>query len=131
MAVNLKFKDETMTGNVLRTWTVPVVYERATVAEIICTRVEREVEKYNQSAEDYFNGLVQPSSAEVSLNGYRQKKKQFIDPKEQKETALRGFSANAFIVLINDRQAESLEEMVEVNENTEISFIKLTPLVGG
>ncbi|HNO23712.1 MAG TPA: hypothetical protein PKK94_12075, partial [Leptospiraceae bacterium] len=59
MAVNLKFKDETMTGNVLRTWTVPVVYERATVAEIIGTRVEREVEKYNQSAEDYFNGLVQ------------------------------------------------------------------------
>ena len=34
MAVNLKFKDETMTGSVLRPWTVPMVHKMGTGMEI-------------------------------------------------------------------------------------------------
>lgn len=129
--VHLKFKDETMSGKVLNTWTVPLVYERATVLDIIKVRVRKEVEKYNESVSDYFNGLIQPSDTELTLNGYKMKKKRKIDIEEQCLRAVEGFQTNQFILLYNNKQAESLEEVIEINENMEITFIKLTPLVGG
>jgi hypothetical protein len=38
---------------------------------------------------------------------------------------------NGFFVLVGDRQAESLDEPFEVKADTEVSFVKLMPLVGG
>lgn len=74
---------------------------------------------------------MQPDEAEKVLNGFRMKKKRTIDPQKQWEKALEGFSENAFIVLFNNQQVEDLEQVLAIDENTEISFIKLTPLVGG
>ncbi len=127
----ITFKDETMTGTVLNTWTEPVVYETMSVQDIIKVRVYREVEKYNENTSAYFNGFVQPDQAEATLNGYKMKKQRAIDPEEQYQKALKGFSSNGFILLINNRQANSLNEIVAIDENVEISFIKLVPLVGG
>lgn len=45
--------------------------------------------------------------------------------------ALEAFKQNQMIILIDDKQAESLEEEVFINANTDIRFMQLTPLVGG
>lgn len=47
------------------------------------------------------------------------------------KAALDGFASNAFIMLIDDVQAEDLEQRVAVRPETEVTFLKLTPLVGG
>ncbi|MCW5552407.1 MAG: hypothetical protein KIS67_09580 [Verrucomicrobiae bacterium] len=45
--------------------------------------------------------------------------------------ALDAFARNGFFVLVGDRQAESLDEAFTVTPETEVSFVKLVPLVGG
>ena len=50
---------------------------------------------------------------------------------QQLDVAFKAFQNNGFILLINDEQVENLNERFLVEENTPVSFIKLTPLVGG
>jgi hypothetical protein len=131
MAYSLKMNDSNLTGNVFDSWTIPIVMDRLTVKEMIQIRVKREVDKYNESGAQYFKGLVQPSEAVSTPNGYKLKEKKKIDSNEQIEKALKGFEQNSFLVLVNDSQMDSLENEILLTENTEISFVKLIPLVGG
>ena len=41
------------------------------------------------------------------------------------------FTRNGFFVLVGDRQVESLDEELELKVDTDVSFVKLVPLVGG
>ena len=82
-----------------------------------------------QSAE--FRGLVQPEGAERTLNGWRLKQARPIDWQQQFEKALEAFEGNRVLILINDRQAEALDEEFEVRPDTAVTFLRLTPLVGG
>jgi hypothetical protein len=79
--------------------------------------------------------LVQPTDAERILNNnrpeYRMKKHRSIDWKEQLEKAMEAFEHNGFFILIDNRQAEHLDQEFTVNSSTDVSFVKLTMLVGG
>ena len=48
-----------------------------------------------------------------------------------RERALRAFAGNGLIVLVGDRQLTELDEEVEVTADTEVTFLRLIPLVGG
>ncbi|MCA9056668.1 MAG: hypothetical protein KDA75_22725, partial [Planctomycetaceae bacterium] len=78
---------------------------------------------------------VQPTDAERVLNGsrpeFRLQARRQIDWKQQFEAACDAFKTNRFLLLVDNRQAETLEDSFTVGSQTEISFIKLTPLVGG
>ena len=65
---------------------------------------------------------------EQALN---QKNLKRANPEKQLQIALEAFEGNGYFVLINDRQAESLDDEVVVTADATISFVKLTPLVGG
>jgi hypothetical protein len=65
------------------------------------------------------------------LNGYRLKPKRKINWEEQFKRAVAAFDRNGFFVLVGNRQAESLDEQFDVAVDTEVSFVKLVPLVGG
>jgi hypothetical protein len=80
---------------------------------------------------EYFNGLVEPFDAEKTLKGFKLRKKRKIDWEEQFARALEAFHRNGFFILVGERQAEDLDEVLEVNGETEVSFVKLVPLVGG
>jgi hypothetical protein len=54
-----------------------------------------------------------------------------IDAEQQTYRALEAFQNNGFFLLVNDRQAESLDEEVWLGAGATASFVKLTPLVGG
>ena len=127
----LKIKDETFPGKILNEIEVSLDKEVVTVKDIIEARVVAEVENYNKRMPEYFNGLVQPTDAEVTLNGYRTRNKSKIDPEKQIYVALNAFQSNGYFVLIDNNQAATLDEEVLLTNNTAISFIKLTPLVGG
>jgi hypothetical protein len=131
MAINILIKDETATGKPIREIPVSFESELTTVKDIIIARVKAEVDAYNEKLPEYFQGLIQPSDAEQTLNGYKLRERRKIDAKKQWLVALEAFKKNGYFILIDNIQAESLEQMVVVSQNSNISFVKLTPLVGG
>ena len=124
MPAILTIYDETPSGE--RTGAVSLEFftERVTVRELIRRRVYEEVQAYNLKEPEYFRGLVQPTDAERVL---RRK----IDWEKQYEKAIEAFERNGFFILVDDRQVESLDEEIEIRLNTEVSFVRLVPLVGG
>ncbi len=131
MAATLTIHDETATGQKTNTFTLDCLTERMTVRELIRARIYQEVQEYNQREPEYFRGLVEPTNAERVLNGYKLKAKRKIDWQEQLLRALDAFGRNGFFVLVDDKQAEDLEQEFDVKVDTEVSFVKLVPLVGG
>jgi hypothetical protein len=131
MAATLTVHDERASGERTHSVTLSFPTERSTVRELIRERIYQEVQDYNLEQTEYFNGLVEPTDAEKTLNGFKLRKKRKIDWEEQFARALDGFQRNGFFILVGERQAEDLDEVLEVNGETEVSFVKLLPLVGG
>ena len=131
MNTTLTVHDETTSGNKTNTFTLDCLTEKMTVRELIRARIYQEVQDYNLKAPEYFRGLVEPTQAEKTLNGYKLRKQRKIDWQEQYDKALEAFGRNGFFVLVGDKQAVSLDEEFEVKVDTEVSFVKLVPLVGG
>ncbi len=129
--MTITIKDETFSGKVLQEICLQFKTASVTVQDIITSRVIQEVENYNQKLPEYFNGLVEPTDAEKTLSGFRLKARKKIDAEKQVYVALDAFQKNGFFVLIDNLQSESLDQTVELGVSTTVSFIKLTPLVGG
>lgn len=124
-------KDETFGGKVLRELDLDLSSTELSLQELITARVNAEVERFNQQSTQLFQGLVEPTDAEKTLNGYLLKSKRAIDAEKQVYIALQAFQSNGYFVLIDNLQAESLEQRFSISPDTHISFIQLTPLVGG
>jgi hypothetical protein len=45
--------------------------------------------------------------------------------------ALDAFNKNGYFVLVDNKQAESLDQEVKLSPVSSVKFVKLTPLVGG
>lgn len=131
MPATFNIRDETLSGETIRQWELPVTSESMTVRELIRERVYQEVQDYNLRTQDVFHGLVQPEEAESVLNGWKLKKRRQIDWKPQFERAVEAFEKCQILILIDDRQAESLDEEFVVSSQTRVSFLRLTMLVGG
>jgi hypothetical protein len=136
MPVTLTVRDETAAGDVYQEIPLEFPTERVTVRGLIRERVYQEVQDFNRRRdEQVFRGLVQPTDAERVLNGkrteYRMKAHRDIEWKAQFEKAVEAFERNGYFILIDDRQAESLDQEFVIGHGTLVSFVKLTPLVGG
>ena len=105
--------------------------ERVTARDLIERRVRHEVEAYNRTTPDVFEGLVQPTDAERILNGWRLKSPRIIDADRQVARACDAFNAGRILVLVDDRQLETLDEEVALTRDAEVCFYRLVPLVGG
>ena len=129
--MTITIKDETFAGKILNEITLQFQSETVTVKDIITGRVTQEVDSYNERLTGFFNGLVEPTDAEKTLNGYKLKPKKTIDAEKQVYIALEAFLKNGYFVLIDNIQSESLEQQVLLTGSTTVSFVKLTPLIGG
>jgi hypothetical protein len=130
-ATLLNIRDETLNGEPLHEWALEVLTEKLTVRELIRSRVYQEVQDHNLEQGQVYRGLVQPEDAEKSLNGWKLKKPRQLDWKAQFDKAIEAFEANRILILINNRQAESLDEEFNIAPDTRVSFIRLALLVGG
>ena len=130
--MHLIFRDESLAGTSVHEFKVSVDEQSLAVKDIITARVTAEVTDYNRRLPSVFRGLVRPSEAEEVLDGYRLRQKDRpIDAEQQTYVALDAFRKRAFILLVDDRQADNLEEIVLLQSDTSISFVRLTPLIGG
>ena len=131
MSISLTVQDTTLFGEQTSALSLDFLTETITARELIRERIYEEVRGYNASTPEYFRGLVQPSDAEVTLNGMRLPKRRHIDWEEQYRLALEAFTRNGFFILVDERQVENLDETFTITPATQVSFIKLVPLVGG
>lgn len=133
MLTELLIRDETTAslGTTEHTFTVHVSGEIISIRELIRQRVYQEVEDFNNRQPAVFRMLVQPNEAERTLNGFKFHKPRLVDPATQYEKAIEAFVGNGFIVLVDDRQVESLDTEIALHPETSVTFLKLVPLVGG
>lgn len=124
-------RDESTAGATTHELSLDLLTETLTVRELIRSRVYQEVDDFNRRGQMVFQGLVQPTDTEKSLNGYSMKAGRQIDWKPQFEQACDAFERNAVLILVDDRQVESLDESLTLTPHSRISFLKLLPLVGG
>ena len=129
MSATLTVSDQTPAGKTTHSVTLQFPTERTTVRELIRSRVYQEVQDYNRRQPETFQGLVRPTDAEQTLNGFKLRKGREIDWKQQFEKAVDAFGRNGFFILVDDRQVESLEEEIEIRRDTQVNFVRLTPLV--
>ena len=131
MSVTVAICDKTLGSTTKNTWTLEFLDETVTARELIRRRVYQEVQDYNLEPADVFQGLVQPTDTETLLNGFKVRNKRKLDWEAQYTKALEAFKGNGFIMLVDDRQIEALDEVVNLTTRTQVSFLKLMPLVGG
>ena len=125
----LVIKDEAASGKVLNEIALKFENEYISVKELIAKRIENEVDRYQNDLASYkTKGLVLPTDFEKRLNKKQSKQ---IDVEKQIYVALDAFNNNGFFILIDDEQVDDLDQKFLVDELTKVSFVKLTPLVGG
>jgi hypothetical protein len=136
MSITLTICDETASGAVYHEVPLEFPSERISVRDLIRERVYQEVQDFNRKqGESIFRGLVQPTDTERILNQkrveYHMREHRQLEWKPQFEKAVDAFDRNGFFILIDDKQAESLDQEFTMTQGTRICFVKLIPLVGG
>ena len=113
--------------------TLSFLEERVSVRELIRRRVYEECSEFNARQGEVFQGLVTPTGSERTLNGARVGAGRSLDWQEQYARALEAFGCLGFVVLVDDRQVEDLDEVIDLrlDRPLEATFLKLVPLVGG
>lgn len=129
--MSIAIVDEKITGEISEVMQLIFNTELVTVREVIARRVTLEVDNYNKQRTGFFTALVEPSHTEKLLNGAQLKNHQPIDADKQIAIALAAFEKNGFFILVDNKQFEHLDDEIIVAKTTTISFVKLTPLVGG
>jgi hypothetical protein len=124
-------RDETPSGKAIDSWVLPDLPTTITARELLRLRVREEVARFNAAEPEFYHGLVQPTDAEATLNGYRLREKRMLDWEKQADAAGTAFVRNGFVMLVGDHQIEELDEIIDLSRDPEVSFVRLVPLVGG
>lgn len=123
--------DEDVRGNRYHTFRLVNNEDQLTVEALIRFRVENEVKRFNEQRPICFFSLVQPEDVDITARGYRLKKHRDIDSQAQCDIAVNAFEKKSFIVNANGRDYQALDEIVDINDDTEIAFIKFMEIIGG
>jgi hypothetical protein len=61
----------------------------------------------------------------------REGKASLLEPEAEARRALRAFEEGAYFVIVDGRQAESLDEELRFAPGTKVTFLRVMPLAGG
>ncbi|KAA2243171.1 hypothetical protein F0L74_11695 [Chitinophaga agrisoli] len=129
--MKILIRDKSLTGKVAQEFELELEASTITVRELIRSRVHQEVNIFNSNRSVPYMGLVEPGAKELLLNPARSNGLRQQDPVKQAEIALKAFDNNGFLLLVDNKQCTDLNDEINLQPDTTISFIKLTPLVGG
>ena len=99
MSARIVIADETSTGKVLHELQLECLLPVVTAAQLIELRVRDEVARFNARTDnEIFRGLIQPTDAEATLNGYEYRLRRHapVDADEQCRKAHLAFESNGF-----------------------------------
>jgi hypothetical protein len=123
-------------------------FERISARDLICCRIEADVAIHNAAERarldgkiaadrDASNGwLVTPGPVERALNGPRGvygpgSHLDLIESKRLIAVALEAFARNGFFMIFDGRQIVDLDEVLTIEHDSAVTFLRLVPLVGG
>ncbi len=120
---------------------VPLRAERITLTELIAAKVTAKIYAINEDLEvkEASGYFLSPAEKLLNREVLEQREKKYrdrlialqLDAEKAVYEALAGFQENAFFVIINGEQKADLEEEIVLTDQSEVHFIRLTPLVGG
>lgn len=141
LGVSVRIIDEHFGKSKLSIFDLQYPTDTVAIRELIERRVEEEVAHVNNMKSNpdrikaehrmFLAGLTK-RSPEVLLNkqvGVKNRKP--IDAAQAVKTALKAFEAGRYFILFNDTQYEDLDEKVVLTPDSEVVFLRLTPLIGG
>jgi hypothetical protein len=131
---HITFLDETATGTVLQSWEVPVETDSITLEALIMLRVKEEIKRLETAQADQYFAFWREQSVEdqkIHLRNSPKNKPEPADPEASGYRALEAFQRNAFFVLVDNKQVDRLDEILPITPQSTVSFVRLTPLVGG
>jgi hypothetical protein len=117
-----------------------VASERVSAREIIRSRVEAEVHELNQAKErpdgraPAARSHMVLAESEARLNSAPSKAwawAKSLDVEAEVDRAIAAFGSRRFIMLLDGRQIDDLDEAVGLRPESEVVFVHLTPLKGG
>jgi len=108
---------------------------KISVSELIAEKVYQEVSAYNSRARanygrEYLRNEEIERMQDAGKIGLGSKRRRQVDPEVEYQKALQAFEQNVFLILVDGRQRE-LGDIITVTPQTNITFIRLVPLVGG
>jgi hypothetical protein len=121
-------------------WEIPLINnsETLTLQDFLTRVVLQEVEAFKNRQEE--RKLVRVLSKEEIEAGVAkgkidagglEREVQEVDPVAAVENALVAFKDGFYYVFVDEKQALNLEEMITLEPNSHVLFLRLVPLVGG
>jgi hypothetical protein len=123
--------------NLFTSWQMDLPAQSSTLEELLERIVRSEVQAFQARQADRRRtrvlGLVEieagVAAGKVSSGG--SELDQVVEVQSAIETALQAFKDGFYLVFIDDQQQEDLTAVVNLKTNSELLFLRLTPLVGG
>lgn len=129
---DLQIRDEEVSGQPSSEFFISFFAEQITVRELIRSRIYQEVQDHNHlNPTQRHRTLVAPTPGTMLQNAEAVGRSSPIDWLDQVKTATEAFEAGRIIILIDDQQAESLDQTFEIMTSKVVTFLWLTLLVGG
>jgi hypothetical protein len=123
--------------NLFTTWQMDLPAQSSTLEELLTQIVTTEVSAFQARQADRrltkVLGLVdiEAGVAVGKISSGGSELDQAVDVTGAIETALQAFKDGFYLVFIDDVQQEDLTAVVNLKTNSELLFLRLTPLVGG
>lgn len=123
--------------NLFTSWQMSLPGEPLTLAELLAQIVRSEVRAFGDRQADRRStkvlGIIDIEAGvalgKVSSGG--SDLEQIMDVQGAIDNALQAFKDGFYLVFIDDEQQEDLAVVVDLTANSELLFLRLTPLVGG
>jgi signal transduction histidine kinase len=123
--------------NLFTTWQMNLPNQQLTLGELLTQVVQAEIKAFHdrQSQQRLTKvlGLVEIAAgvAQGKITSGGSELDQTVDEQQAIDNALQSFQDGFYLVFIDDQQQENLADLVDLKTNSELLFLRLTPLVGG
>lgn len=128
--MQLLIKEENFAGKILDEILLDIESKSLTLKELIQKKIAQNISHQNQKIQ--IEQKQYENEFEQKLNpNHKAWEKKKLDTEKEVYRALEVFNNNGFLVMVDNRQITDLEEEILVFDDTQVSFIRLTQLVGG
>jgi uncharacterized iron-regulated membrane protein len=123
--------------NLFTSWQMSVPEQPLTLAELLAQIVRSEVRAFQERQADRRSTKVlgildiEAGVALGKITSGGSDLEQAVDVDGAIDNALQAFQDGFYVVFIDDEQQEDLTAVVNLTANSELLFLRLTPLVGG
>ncbi len=123
--------------NLFTTWQMSLSSQTTTLKELLTQIIQSEIQSFSdrQSQQRLTKvlGLVEIEAGVTrgKITSGGSDLDQMVNERQAINNALQAFQDGFYLVFIDDEQQEDLADLVDLKANSELLFLRLTPLVGG